>query len=60
MVAGILNQNVPNQVPNNVPSMSGNVSNYSMMGAGANMQGTPSHFDGNKRKKLREMIFGVK
>ena len=39
--------------------MSGNVSNYSMMGAGG-VQGTPSHFDNNKRKKLREMIFGVK
>ena len=56
MVAGILNQNVPNP---NVPSMSGNVSNYSMMGPGG-VQATPSHFDNNKRKKLREMIFGVK
>jgi len=40
--------------------MSANQSNYSMMGGGPNMQGTPSHFDNNKRKKLREMIFGVK
>jgi hypothetical protein len=30
-----------------------------MMG-GTAVQGTPSHFDNNKRKKLREMIFGVK
>ena len=58
MVAGILNQNAANQ-PGNVPSMSGNVSNYSMMGPGG-VQATPSHFDNNKRKKLREMIFGVK
>ena len=56
MVAGILNTNTQNNAAG-IPSMS-NVSNYSQMGGPVTAQ--PTHFDQNKRKKLREMIFGVK